>query len=292
VTRFAVLVKQIPAGEEIELGTSGRLIRDDAPLEMSAYCRRAVSKAVELASQARGSSVVVFTLGPTAAQDVLREALAWGLDRGVEIRGVHVTDPALAGSDTIATAQALAAAIDREGPFDVVLTGRNSLDADTGQVPPQLAQLLDLPFVAGVKVLAFHAQSLAVGCEQDDGWIDAQVRLPAVISCAERLCDPAKVPPASRATVPPEAISTLTAAELGPGPWGGRCQLDGGRRDPAAFRSTVPSAQPGCPAGGSSARCCAGAVRSRRPRRRPGVRSTLTRGHRRAGAGRRGYRRT
>ena len=225
MTRFAVLVKQIPAFEEMALGPDGRLVRDGAALEMSAYCRRAVSKAVELAAGEPGSSVVVFTLGPPAAEDVLREAIAWGLDRGVEIRGVLVTDPVFAGSDTIATARVLAAAIAREGPFDLILAGRNSLDADTGQVPPQLAELLDLPFVAGVKVLALDGRVLTVGCEHDDGWVDAEVRLPALVSCAERLCDPAKVPPDGLTAVPAAAIRTIGAAELGPGPWGAAASL-------------------------------------------------------------------
>ena len=103
--RIAVLVKQIPKFEEMELGPDGRLRRDGIEPEMNPYCRRAVSKAVELAAERPGSQVTVFTLGPPAADDTLREAIAWGLDRGVDIRGVHVTDAAFAGSDTLATAQ-------------------------------------------------------------------------------------------------------------------------------------------------------------------------------------------
>ncbi|MCX2932413.1 FAD-binding protein [Mycobacterium sp. CVI_P3] len=225
MTRFAVLVKQIPAFEQMMLGPAGRLVRDHTALEMSAYCRRAVSKAVEFAADDPDSSIVVFTLGPSAAEDALREAIAWGLDRGVDIRGVLITDPDFAGSDTIATARLLAAAINREGPFDLVLAGKNSLDGDTGQVPPQLAELLDLPFAAGVKVLALHEQIASVGCEHDDGWLDAEVMLPAVLSCAERLCEPAKVSHEGRAAVPAQMITTLSTMELGPGPWGGAASL-------------------------------------------------------------------
>ena len=101
----------------------------------------------------------MFTLGPPAADDTLREAIAWGLERDVDIDGVLVTDPAFAGSDTLATAKALAAALDREGPFDLVLTGRNSVDADTGQVGPELAELLDLPFLTGVRHLAIDGDA-------------------------------------------------------------------------------------------------------------------------------------
>lgn len=218
--RIAVLVKQIPVVEEMRLGRDGRLVRDTAHLEMSAYCRRAVSKAVELAQEAKDGHVTVVTVGPPSADEVLREGIAWGLDRGVAIDGLLVSDLALAGSDTIATARALAAALATQKPFDLILTGKNSLDADTGQVPPQLAELLDLPFAPGVKVLALKDGVLTLGCELDDAWTDLEVPLPALLSCAERLCDPAKVKPDRRAEVPAELIHRLTAADLGEGPWG------------------------------------------------------------------------
>jgi electron transfer flavoprotein alpha subunit len=219
--RIAVLVKQIPKFEEMELGADGRLRRDGIELELNPYCRRAVSEAVELASTRAGSRVTVITLGPLTADDALREAIAWGSARAVDIDGVLVTDPAFAGSDTLATATALAAALEREGPFDLVLTGRNSVDADTGQVGPELAELCDLPFLSGVRHLSIDDDKLvSARCEHDDGWLQAEVNLPAILSCAERLIDPAKVDPPERAAVPADRIRRITAADLGPGPWG------------------------------------------------------------------------
>ncbi|MCU1426996.1 MAG: electron transfer flavoprotein beta subunit [Actinomycetia bacterium] len=220
--RIAALVKQIPKFEDMELGPDGRLRRDGIELEMNAYCRRAVSKAVELASapEHAGSSVTVITLGPPSAEDALREAIAWGMERGVDITGVLVTDPAFAGSDTLATARALAAAIEHEGPFDLVLTGRNSVDADTGQVGPELAELLGLPFLTGVRFLSVVEDRVEARCEHDDGWLQAEVPLPAILSCAERLCEPAKVDPEGRAAVPADRVRRLAASDLGAGPWG------------------------------------------------------------------------
>jgi len=218
--RIAALVKQIPRFEEMELGADGCLVRDGIELELNAYCRRAVGKACELAAERPGSTVTVITLGPPAAEDALRESIAWGLERGVEIDGVLVTDTAFAGSDTLATASALAAAIRHVGDFDLVLVGRNSLDADTGQVGPELAELLDLAFMTGVRHLSLEGDKLRVRCEHDDGWLQAELRLPAVLSCAERLCEPAKVDPDGRAAVPARRIRSVGAAALGDGPWG------------------------------------------------------------------------
>ncbi len=212
--RIAVLVKQVPRVEEMELGPGGVLRRAGLDLEMNAYCRRAVSKGVDLARET-GGSCTVFTLGPPPAEDALREAVAWGADQGV-----HICDPAFAGSDTLATARALAAALDRAGPFDLILAGRNSVDADTGQVGPCVAELLDLPFLGGVKVLEIDSRSVSATCEQDDRLIEARTTLPAVLSCAERLCEPSKVPPEGRAAVDAGRIEAVTAAHLGPGPWG------------------------------------------------------------------------
>jgi electron transfer flavoprotein alpha subunit len=212
--RIAVLIKQVPRVEEMELGPGGVLRRTGIELEMNPYCRRAVSKGAELAKQS-GGECTVLTLGPPAAEDSLREAIAWGADRGV-----LVTDPAFAGSDTLATARALAAALTHIGPFDLILVGRNSVDADTGQVGPTVAEMLGLPFLGGVKRLEIDGSDISATCEQDDRILEFATTLPAVLSCAERLCDPAKVDPAGRSAVAAEHITRLSAADLGPGPWG------------------------------------------------------------------------
>ena len=212
--RVAVLVKQVPRVEDMELTIDGRLRRGGVELEMNAYCRRAVSKGVELA-RAHAGTCTVLTLGPPSAEDVLREAVAWGADEAV-----LVSDPAFAGSDTLATASTLAAALRREGSFDLILVGRNSIDADTGQVGPELAALLDLPFAGGVRTLAIDGGVAEARCELDDGWRDVRVVLPAVLSTAERLTEPCKVPPEGRAAVDGDRIRRLSAAEFGPGPFG------------------------------------------------------------------------
>ena len=204
--KIAVLVKQIPAPVEFRM-QEGRLVRDGVPLEVNAYCRRANAKAVELAGS--DGEVVVFTMGPLAAADALREMIACGADRGV-----HLCDPAFAGSDTLATAVALAAAIRREGPFDLVLAGLNSLDSDTGQVPVEVAELLGLPFAAGVRDLEVVGGSFTARLETDDGFCTVEGDLPAALSTAERLCAPSKAPPEVFAEVADDRIVRLSAADL------------------------------------------------------------------------------
>ena len=207
VLRIAVLVKQIPAPAQLRM-EDGRAVRAGVDLEVNAYCRRANAKAVELAGP--DGETVVFTMGPPPADDALREMIACGAHRGV-----HLCDPAFAGSDTLATARALAAAVTAEGPFDLVLAGLNSLDADTGQVPAETAELLGLPFEAGVHHLELDGREFTARLETDDGYRTVSGRLPAMLSTAERLCDPSKAPPEQREQVPAERIRRVGLAELG-----------------------------------------------------------------------------
>jgi electron transfer flavoprotein alpha subunit len=213
--RVAALVKQVPPVDGMEMDESGRLRRDDVGGHMSDYCRRAVAQGRTIATDTHGD-LTVITLGPAGAVDVLREAVTFGADRGV-----LVSDPTFAGSDTLATARALAAVLGKLGPFDVILCGRNSIDADTGQVPPQLATLLDLPFCCGVRRLEFVGSEFRLLLEHDDEWLSVSVEAPVVLSCAERLCDPCKITDTS-AWVPADdsRIVQLRASDLGNGPWG------------------------------------------------------------------------
>ena len=179
---IAALAKQVPLAESLQL-EDGRLVRAGVGVEMNPYCRRAVAEGVTLARDTGGTCTVV-TLGPPGAEDVLREAVAWGADSGL-----HACDAAFAGSDTLATARALAAVLRAAGPFDLILLGRNSIDGETGQVGPELAELLDLPFASGVRRLQDKGPVWHLELEHDDGSQEVELALPAVLSVAERLCD-------------------------------------------------------------------------------------------------------
>ena len=214
--RVLALAKQIPVFQEMRLGLDGRLVREGV-LHMNDYCRRAVAKGHEIA-KASGGTMSVMTLGPDSADTVCREALAFAAASGYPMSGIHVSDRAFAGSDTLATARALAAAIRHTGPYDLILCGLNSLDADTGQVPPQIAELLDLPFAAGVRRLELNGETLRLELEHDDERSLAEVALPALLSCAERLCAPCKVKePEVWAQQDGSLITKLSAADIADG---------------------------------------------------------------------------
>jgi len=183
---------------------------------LNPFCLRAVAQACELAAAVGDGVVTVLCLGPASAADALADAIRRAEATAVSCEGILLSDPAFVGSDTLTTARTLAAAIHAAGGFDLVLTGRRAVDVGTGQVGPQLAELLGLPFAAGARFLSLRRDTLRVRCEHDDGWAQLDVELPAVVSCAERLIDPG---PVSLSTSRPP-LRTLDAAALGPGPWG------------------------------------------------------------------------
>jgi electron transfer flavoprotein beta subunit len=119
--------------------------RSRGALELNPFDRPVLETALRLREEHQGT-VTVLTMGPEASLSVLYEARAMGVDRMI-----LVCDSALAGSDTLATAKALNAAVRRLMPFDLLLFGARSYDSDTGQVGAQTAVLLDLPLVTGVR---------------------------------------------------------------------------------------------------------------------------------------------
>ncbi|OLT09611.1 hypothetical protein BJF78_30280 [Pseudonocardia sp. CNS-139] len=252
--RIAVLVKQVPLHDDAELGAAGRLVRTGRPAEMNPHCRRAVAQAVTMAAES-GGSVTVLTLGPPGAESVLVEALAHAADAGVPAEAVLLTDPAFAGSDTLATARALAAALHRTGPHDLVLCGRNSVDADTGQVAPQVAELAGMPYAGAARALHRDGDVLVLSCQRDDATVWVELTLPAVVACAERLCAPCKVAPDERWPSWPAGSGGSPRPTSGPGR--GRHRQPDPRRAGRADRTPAPRTP--------APRRCSTATSARRP---------------------------
>src|SRR6266850_8339360 len=164
--QIVVCVKWVPALNALRFDPeSRRLVREGVPGEVSSFDLRALIAAVAL-RDAHGGEVVALTMGPPSARDGLTECLALGADRAL-----HLLDPLLAGSDTLATARALAAVLAREAP-DLVLFGRASTDAETGQVGPEVAELLGLPQATAACRLSVdpEAHTFVAVRETDDGF--------------------------------------------------------------------------------------------------------------------------
>ncbi|MCL2734202.1 MAG: hypothetical protein FWE15_29830, partial [Actinomycetia bacterium] len=209
--RTVALVKQVPRGDDFgTLTTDGRLRRDGLDTEMNPWCRRAVTQAVALSGPGGRSTAV--TMGPPSAAAVLREAMACGVDDAV-----HVSDPALAGADCLATAKVLASTVRGLGAVDLVTVGRASVDGNTAAVGAMVAELLGLPFAGPVLGMTVeHGPGGAVlhtTVQEEGGGRPVSVVLPAVVAVAERSCDPAKAPAGTWPAA--SRVTTVDLAGLG-----------------------------------------------------------------------------
>ncbi len=214
--RQVVLVKQVPAVSQLAFDAETRTLkREGVRLEVSSFDVRALLRAVELRAE-HGGEVVVMTMGPPAAREALVYCLALGADRGV-----HLCDRAFAGADTLATARALAAALRRE-PYDLVLCGRASVDAETAQVGPEVAEFLDLPQVCSARTLTVDAAARTFTAERetDDGSETVSGALPALVTAGEDLASEKFPRRADKEAAKSKPIVELTAADLDADPAG------------------------------------------------------------------------
>jgi len=186
---IVVCIKQVPHPDhlgKISLDPSrGTLDREKVPPIINPVDRNAVEEALRLRDRLFGR-VVVLTMGPPQARKALEDALAMGADLAI-----HLCDKALAGADTLATAQALTYSIKRLGNVSLILCGNATIDSGTGQVAVQLAELLDVPGVIGVEEITCEdEQSLLVRRTWERGHIRVRVKLPAVVAVTGNINQP------------------------------------------------------------------------------------------------------
>ena len=182
-----VCVKQVP-------DTQGKVaVKADGTMDRSAMATitnpddlNAVEAALQLKDET-GCEVVVVTMGPPPAEGMLRELMARGADRGVLVSGRE-----FGGSDTFATSQILAAAVNKigVGPEDIVFCGRQAIDGDTAQVGPQIAEKLEIPQVSYVADIEKDGDTLTVRRMLEDGYMTVQVQTPCLLTCIKELNTP------------------------------------------------------------------------------------------------------
>lgn len=183
--KVLVCVKRVPdTGGGFKLTTDGRRV-DTTNLDftVSPHEECAVEEAIRLVER-HGGSATVLTLGPTAAQEQLREAIAKGVNSAIllEAEDYELWDPA-------ATAKAIAETAKPLG-FDILLFGNESADSCNYQVGLRVAHLLDLPCVTGIKALEIQNGKAIAKREVKSGWEVYEVPLPAVFTVKEGINNP------------------------------------------------------------------------------------------------------
>jgi electron transfer flavoprotein beta subunit len=137
-----------------------------------------------------------------------------------------VSDPELSGSDALTTAKVIAAAVQRLGEADLVLTGTESSDGYTGTVPEQVAELLGWPSVTFAKSVSVDGGALKVNRQTEAGYDEVECPLPAVVSVTAGVVEPRYPSFKGIMAAKSKPLETVTAAELGVTPvgWAGARQ--------------------------------------------------------------------
>jgi electron transfer flavoprotein beta subunit len=183
--KVIVPVKRVPdtAGEKKVDPNDKTVDRDSVESVLCPVNEFAIEEAVRLKENA-GAEVKVLLVGPDSAQSIVRKALSYGLDEGVQ-----VTDDAISGSDALGTARVIAKALEGE-EFDVVIFGNQSTDARTCLVPAAVAEILGLPSLTYARKLEIDGDKVVVHREHEEGWDVVESTLPAVVSVVEAINEP------------------------------------------------------------------------------------------------------
>ena len=185
--KIIVCVKQVPdTSGKVAVNPDGTLNRASMATITNPDDLNAVEAALVLKEQT-GAEVVVVSMGPPPAEGMLREIIARGADRAVLVSGRE-----FGGSDTYATSQILAAAINKIGveEDDIVMCGRQAIDGDTAQVGPQIAEKLGLPQISYAADIKVDGKTVTVQRMLEDGYMTIKTQTPCLITCIKELNEP------------------------------------------------------------------------------------------------------
>ena len=185
--KIFVCVKQVPdTSGKVAVDENGILIRSSMPTIINPDDMNAMEAALQLKDET-GCKVVAVTMGPPPAEGMLRELIAMGADEGILISARE-----FGGSDTFATSQIIAAAINHVGleKDDMIICGRQAIDGDTAQVGPQIAEKLDLPQVTYAAEIKKEGNEVTVKRMLEDGYMTIKMQTPCLVTCIKELNAP------------------------------------------------------------------------------------------------------
>jgi electron transfer flavoprotein beta subunit len=181
-----ITVKQVPDTNKVKIDPrTGTLIREGVPSIINPEDKNAIEEALKLRESSDNVKITVISMGPLQAKSALREALSMGADRAI-----LVSDRAFAGADTLATSYMLSMAIKKIEQYDLILCGRQTVDGETGQVGPQLAEWLDLPQATHAEEINIQGNRVTVKSNFDSVTRVIEMKTPALITVSNRINKP------------------------------------------------------------------------------------------------------
>jgi electron transfer flavoprotein beta subunit len=205
-----VLTKWVPEPEGTpKLGDDGLLVREGADGALDPGDEYGLEAALQLVEAAGDGEITLISMGPEVAHAALQRGLAMGAHKGVRI-----TDDALRGADSLATARVLTAAIQQQ-PFDLVIGGVESTDGYTGTVPAAIAELLGVPSLTFARQLHVTDDTLTIERQTAVGYDVVVAPLPAVVTVTAGATEPRYPSLKGVMAAKSKPVETLALADLG-----------------------------------------------------------------------------
>ena len=173
-----VCIKQVPGSTNVEVDpVTGVLKRSGIPSKINPYDLYGLETAFSL-TERFGGSVNCITMGPPQAKAIIEEAMCMGA-RG----GTVLSDRKFAGADVLATAYTLSQGIEKSGPYDLIICGKQTTDGDTAQVGAEISEYLGLPNVSNVlSVDDYRDGKLQLTVSLDDAIVSLKIGMSCLIS--------------------------------------------------------------------------------------------------------------
>ncbi|MHB1922881.1 MAG: electron transfer flavoprotein subunit beta/FixA family protein [Chitinophagaceae bacterium] len=140
----------------------------------------ALVRALELKEQVEATSIDLITVGGPDSEPILRKAFALGGDAGIRINSTSQDDFYIATQ---------IAEVARTGGYDLILTGKETIDFNGSSIGGMLAGFLDIPFISLATHLELNDQEVSLHREVEGGEEICSVHLPAVVSCQKGMAE-------------------------------------------------------------------------------------------------------
>jgi electron transfer flavoprotein beta subunit len=207
---IVVLVKQVPdtAAERRLDPSDSTLDRESADAVINEVDEYAIEEGL-LLKEAHGGEVTILTVGPERATESIRKALSMGADKAV-----HVSDPAIHGSDAIQTAKVIAKALGSL-EWDLAIAGSEATDTRVSVMPALLAEALGVAQLSHARKVTVDGSTVTIERLSDTGYDVVQADTPAVISVVEKINEPRYPSFKGIMAAKSKPVQTLTTADLG-----------------------------------------------------------------------------
>lgn len=208
--KILVCVKQVPSVSHVEIDRkTNNLIREGVPSIVNPADKHAVEQALQLKEKFGGTVSILCMSTPDGIKSI-KECIAMGADNGY-----LASDRAYGGSDTLATGYILSSCIKHIGEFDVIFTGTQAIDGDTGQVGPEVAELLGYSQITYVREVEAYEDKVIAYRDSNNGIEKVESSYPVVLTISREAQEPRKTTEEGLKRAEEVEIPVLDAATVG-----------------------------------------------------------------------------